>query len=346
MFVDKIPSGRVLSLVLGGIGAWLAVRYLLPVALPFLLGAGIALAAEPVVTLLTRKVKFRRWVAAAVGVSLVFLLLVGSLVVLVAVLVRQAGRLSAVLPELAEVTRDSLGSLEAWLLSLVGRIPGEVGQVLRSTILELFSGSGNMMDGLVERGLGLASRLLTVLTDGALGLITGVLAAYMISVRLPWMKERLGARLERYSAALAEMKRAVVGWLLAQLKLAGMAFGLMALSFWLLRIRHGLLWAAVIALVDAVPILGCGMVLVPWSVVCFLKGQSVRAWGLLGAYALVWLVRSVLEPRLLGKELGLDPLVTLIAIYGGLKLFGFLGMLLAPVLVMVGMRVVTWKRVQ
>ena len=342
--MDKIPLRRLVYLILAAIGLWLGVKYLLPVALPFLLGAVIALAAEPVVGLLTGKVKAPRWLGAAVGVSLVFLLLVGSLVVLVAVLVRQAGRLSAILPELAEATKDSLGSIEAWLLSLAGRVPGEVGHVLRSTILELFSGSGTMMDGLMERGLGLASRLLTVLTDGTLGLITGVLAAYMISIRLPWIKERLGERLERYGAAFVEMKRAVVGWLLAQLKLAGMAFGLLALSFLLLRIRHGILWAGVIALVDAFPILGCGTVLIPWSVVCFLKGQSVRAWGLLGAYALVWLVRSVMEPRLLGKELGLDPLVTLIAIYGGLKLFGFLGMLLAPVLVMVGMRALAWKR--
>ena len=342
--MDKTPSRRGLYLILGAVGLWLGVRYLLPVAIPFLLGALIAFAAERMVGLLAGRLRLPRWAAAGIGVTLVFLLLLGTLVLVIAVLVKQAGRLSVVLPELVEATRDSLGSLEAWLLSLAGRVPGEVGQVLRTGIYELFSGSGTMMDGLMDRALGLASQLITVLTDGALALVTSVLAAYMISVRLPWLRDLVRERLGRFTEAVTQIKGAAVGWLLAQLKLAGMAFGLLLIAFWILRIPYGPVWAGVIALVDAFPILGCGTVLLPWCLVCFLQGQTARALGLLGTYALVWLVRSVLEPRLLGKELGLDPLVTLIAIYGGLKLFGFVGMLLAPVLVMVGMRAVKWER--
>jgi predicted PurR-regulated permease PerM len=92
--------------------------------------------------------------------------------------------------------------------------------------------------------------------------------------------------------------------------------------------------AALITLVDAFPVLGVGTVLVPWSILRFVQNDYVLGIGLLALYAAIWLVRSVLEPRLLGKELGLDPLVTLIAIYAGFRLWGLGGMLLTPILAM------------
>jgi predicted PurR-regulated permease PerM len=73
-------------------------------------------------------------------------------------------------------------------------------------------------------------------------------------------------------------------------------------------------------------------VLLPWALICFLQGQSVRALGLIGIYTTAMLSRSILEPRLVGKQLGLDPLVTLIALYIGYQLWGIGGMLLSPVI--------------
>ena len=86
------------------------------------------------------------------------------------------------------------------------------------------------------------------------------------------------------------------------------------------------------ALVDAFPILGTGTVLVPWSLFSFLQGDYVLAFGLLILYGTTALTRSVLEPRLLGRQLGLDPLITLMALYAGYRLWGIGGMLLAPIL--------------
>ena len=98
----------------------------------------------------------------------------------------------------------------------------------------------------------------------------------------------------------------------------------------LLRIPHGPLWAGVVALVGAFPVLGAGTVLLPWSLICLLQGETARGIGLLGIYAAAALTRSILEPRLVGRQLGLDPLVTLFALYAGYKLAGLAGMLLAP----------------
>ena len=136
------------------------------------------------------------------------------------------------------------------------------------------------------------------------------------------------------------IKDALFGWLWAQLKLAGVALVVLFIGFWALQIPYAPVWAVVVALVDAFPVLGVGTVLIPWSIICLLQGQQVRGIGLLGIYALVWLTRSVLEPKLVGKELGLDPLMTLVAMYAGFKLFGLVGMILSPVLAVAAVRLI------
>ena len=170
-----------------------------------------------------------------------------------------------------------------------------------------------------------------------LGLITGIISAYMISARMPnlrawWQQHQPPRWTERWQPILLSLKQSISGLLLAELKLAALAFGIMAAGFWILRVPQWYVTAFWIAIVDAFPILGVGTVLLPWALVCFLQQQTVRGMGILAVYAVVWLSRSILEPKLVGKGLGLDPLATLIAIYAGWKLWGIAGMLLAPIL--------------
>lgn len=330
------------ALVLAGgiLGGWFLIRYALPVLFPFLLGAGLALAAEPMVGLLDRKLKMKRWLASGIGVSGVFLLLLALLVLLTALLFRQAGRLTAIVPELAESVQLGMGSLEEWMLRSASAAPQSIRNVISRTVTGVFS-DGTALVGQVAGTLpGILSRVFGHVTSGVLSLATAVLAAFMISAKLPQLREFFRQRIpaswkKQYLPALKGLRRAVVGWLTAQLKLTVVVMGLLMISFWLLKIPHGPFWAAVISLVDALPVLGCGVVLVPWSLICLVQGSRLQAIGLLGTYALVWLARSVLEPRLLGKELGLDPLVTLLSIYAGYQLLGLAGMLLAPLIALI-----------
>ena len=86
------------------------------------------------------------------------------------------------------------------------------------------------------------------------------------------------------------------------------------------------------AVVDAIPILGTGTVLVPWALVSLLQKESLKAIGLLCTYGAAAITRTVLEPKLVGRHLGLDPLTTLIALYAGYRFWGVLGLLLTPIL--------------
>ena len=319
----------------GLLGGWIFLKYGLPVLLPFFIGAGLALAAEPLVGLLGRRLP--RVAASGIGVTVVFVLLITLLMLLAAFIIREAGQLARIMPDLVDSTRQGLGSLREWLLELSEKAPEGMRPVLEGSVVRLFSGSDATMDRFTDRLLGVAAAVLGWIASSALTVATAVLAAFMISAKLPRMRKWLQDRLpeawgERYLPAVKGLKQTLTGWLTAQLKLSGITMVLLLVGFWALQIPHGPVWAVGVALVDAFPVLGTGTVLIPWSLICLLQGETVRGAGLLGLYAVVWLVRSVMEPRLLGKELGLDPLVTLIAMYAGYKLLGLVGMILSPLL--------------
>ena len=323
--------------VIGFAGGILFLQYLLPLLLPFLLGAALALSAEPLVRFLCDKLRLKRPLATGVGISAAFSFLVSVVLVLAAFALRQIKNLAGFLPELESTLQLGMATADRTLRNLTGRVPGELGVVLTRNVDSLISGG----DGLISRATAflvkLASGVLSHVPGSAIAIATGIISSFMISAKLPAIRTRLGQLIsaEKMAPVMTganRLKTALLGWLKAQAKLSAVTFGLMLFGFFLLRIPRAPLWAVTVALVDAFPILGTGAILVPWSIFSFLQGDTLPAFGLLGLYAAAALSRSILEPRFLGKHLGLDPLVTLMALYVGFRLWGILGMIVAPML--------------
>lgn len=335
--MTHFPLRKTLTALLLLLGCWLGLRFLLDTATPFLLAIPLALAAEPLVKTLQKRLKLPRGIASALGVVLVLTLTVLLVATLFALLIRELGSLAGIMPDLEQAALSGLDSLEGWLLGLARKAPKGVGAVLTHGVEGMFSNSSALLDQASSKLLALASGLLKSLPDSALGLGTWVLATFMLSSRLPKIRQWLVSQLpeswhQRIAPSLSALKKTLGRWLLAQGKLVLITFSLLTAGFLFLRIDHALLWAAAVCLVDILPILGTGTVLIPWSLVCFLQGDTFLALGILGIYTMITLVRSVLEPRFVGKGLGLDPLLTLLAIYVGYRLWGLLGMLIAPLL--------------
>lgn len=314
---------------------FLGVRYLLPLIFPFLVAAVLALAAEPIVRFLCVRLRLCRSLASCIGVAMSFSFLVLVILLLLGFAVRELRELSGILPELENAVRSGMGSLSDWLLSLAGRSPQGIRSLLTRNVTSLFSSGSALLDRATDFLLRLASGILSQVPDSALGLGTAIIASFMISAKLPKLRELFrrhvsAARLKPLLDVLKNVKSVIAGWLKAQLKLACVTFLVSAAGLFLLKVPYAPLWAALLCIVDAFPILGTGTVLVPWSIVSFLQGDRVLAFGLLALYGAAVVTRSVLEPRLVGKQLGLDPLVTLIAFYVGYRLFGLPGMLLSP----------------
>lgn len=339
---------KLIRIFLTFLAVWAVIRYLLPLFLPFLLGAALALAAEPVVRFAQVRCRLPRAAAAGFGVCGTFLLLGTLLILLLALVVRELGMLASIVPDLGEGVFRGLSLLQKWLLNAVSAMPQAVQPLLSGAVSDLFSGSTQLLGRVSSSAIALASNVLGKLPGSALSIGTGILASFMISAKLPRIKGWIAPRLPkswhtRILPALKDLKDAALGWLKAQLRLSLITYGIVCLGLLLLRISYAPVWALAVALVDAIPILGTGTILLPWSLICLLQGDGARAIGLLGLYAVAMLSRSALEPKLVGRQLGLDPLVTLIALYVGFRLWGVLGMLFAPLLAMLSLRLAAFS---
>lgn len=344
--MSQSPLKKMLLFLTAAVVFWLTARQLLPIAMPFLLAALLALAAEPLVSVFQKRMKLPRAAATGIGVCITLVLLVLVVMVLGALALRQLKSLAGVVPDLEDTAMQGLSSMQSWLLGLVANAPEAVQPIVTRSVENLFSSGTNFLDQLSAKLLSLASGVVSRLPDSALGVGTWLLASFMISAKLPDIRRWITSHLpdswrDKHLPTLQRLKKSVLGWLLAQCKLMGITFLILGVGFFILQIRHALLWAAVVSLVDALPVLGTGMVLIPWSLVCLLQGETVRAVGLLGVYIASALTRSIMEPKLIGKQLGLDSLVTLIAMYAGYCLWGIAGMILAPLLAVTATQLLT-----
>jgi predicted PurR-regulated permease PerM len=209
---------------------------------------------------------------------------------------------------------------------------------------EGFTDSQALLGKVATAAAGSVAAWVGKLSRWAVQLGTAILAGFMLSARLPSIKNWIYSKLPKAQngvRALQASKQALLGWGKAQLKLMALCYGVVSTGLYIIGIKNGFLIGAFVALVDAIPMLGTGTVLLPWALFQFLQGQTYKGVGLCLIFLLSFLLRAFLEPRLVGKQIGLDPLMALVAIYLGFQIWGIFGMLLFPVLGAVGKNVWT-----
>ena len=322
-------------LFVGGLGLWVFFAVLLPWLLPFLIALALAWLMERPVRLLVRKFHLKRWIAAALCTLALILLLCGGLwLILWRVgyeLALLLGRLPTLLAGLPTMGRG----VERWAYRFIVALPLQFQDFFQEALVNFISQGialpGRFYDALAK----LVGRTAAALPSVGLFLFTTALATYFSSASRPELMAFLRRQVpERRRAALDEAKAILRGafghWLRAQGLLMLITFGLLTAGFLLLRVDLALLLAALVALVDALPVFGTGTVLIPWAAFSLLSGNWRFAVGLVALYALVSFFRSLLEPRLVGRRVGLHPLAALLAMYVGFSALGVPGMIGAP----------------
>lgn len=188
-----------------------------------------------------------------------------------------------------------------------------------------------------------AASLPNLLLTAVFTLAATVLLTSQRSEILGFVRRQLPPRLlEAVRKLRSYLTDALAGWFKAQGILAAVTFVLLLAGFFFLRVQGAVLLAFVIALLDALPVLGAGVFLIPWALVELLLGYPGRAAGFALLYAAVVAVRNLLEPHVVGKQIGLHPFVSLVSFYIGWRLAGIWGMLLAPCLVLILVKLQEW----
>ncbi len=334
-----------------GIGAaalaaalWFAARFVLPLLAPFLGALALAAAMEGAVKLLMRRGLPRR---AASAVMTLFAL--GLSAALPALVIGRLGELlssfASLVPSLAAALGEKLTALEELAARSLASLPEGFPSSLRTALHAAEASLGELPARLSGRLLTLAAATAQNAPGILLFLISFFLGTYFFSASWPallgFVRERLSEPARRRLEELAaDLRGSFGGWLRAQLILAGMTFVELLGLFLLLRVRAAAPLAALTALVDALPVFGTGIVLVPWALGELLLGELGRGLALLFGWGLGMLARNLLQARLLGDQIGIHPLVSLISLYMGWRVWGVWGMLVFPLLFAVLQRLV------
>lgn len=135
---------------------------------------------------------------------------------------------------------------------------------------------------------------------------------------------------------LLRIKEYIVGTLFVCIRsyalIMSITFVELSIGFTIIGIPNSILIAFIISIFDILPVLGTGGIMIPWTVISALQGNYSQAIGLLAIYLFVTVIRNILEPKIVGSQIGLHPIVTLICMFVGAQLFGILGLFGFPIL--------------
>lgn len=326
-------------LAVGGLGAWLVLRFLLPWTLPFLIALGLSSLLERPVQLLMNRLHLCRTPAAALCTTLLAAMLMGGLLLAGWRLWYEFHLFLTRLPTLLSGLPSLGEKVEDWSYRFIIAAPPSLQPFLQDSLGELTARStalgGELYSALVKG----AATVLSALPDAALFLFTTGLATFFMSARRPallsfFRRQAPPAWRPALRNGLLRLKSVLGCWLRAQGLLMLITCCELSVGFLALGVDYPLLLAALTALVDALPVFGTGTVLFPWALGELLAGRTTLALGLLLLYLLASAVRSLLEPRLVGARVGLPPLAALLAMYAGFRAFGVAGMILSPLAAM------------
>ena len=324
-----------LYLALLAAALWLFFSVLLPWVLPFLLALGLAWALERPVGLLIRRFHLRRWVASALCTLALAVLLCGGIGLLLWRAGYELALLLGRLPTfLAGLPQIGLG-LERWAYRFVVALPLQFQSIAQDALSQLISHGIALPNRLYDTLAHWAGGWITALPGVVLFLFTATLATYFSSATRPaltaFLLRQIPSKWQSVWAQSGGILRSSLGhWLRAQGLLMAITFCILSVGLLALRVEAPILLAGLIALVDALPIFGTGTVLFPWAALSGMSGNWKEAMCLLALYGVVWLSRSLLEPKLMGARAGLPPLAALFAMYLGFSSLGVPGMILAP----------------
>ncbi len=315
---------------------WISVRWLTPFLLAFVTAA-----------LLQRPV---RWLTDRTGASRGFL--AGVLVVLTVALAaavaggvgwwvwRQAvallsdeTRIRAVADRLAA----AWNTVAQWVEQRLGSLSPSVAEALRGMTEDV----APIGEWLLTAAGGVVRFATRSLPSMAFSFLVWMIATVFITADYRRIVNALTRHLPPRAAAVAADLRDLCGGTVKQMAraylcLMGVTFLELCVGLWLLRVQGAVWIAALIALVDILPVLGVGSVLLPWAGVAALNGDGRFALCLLALYLIITAIRNLLEPRLISRRVGLPPIVTLLCLYVGWTWFGLVGLLFLPFAVTVG----------
>lgn len=307
-------------------------KYALPVLFPFLVAFSISIILRHPVDFISKHLKINR---KFVGV-LLLLLLYGSIsfvfIFFGTKLFRYIGELFQKLPEIYTT------NIEPALNIIIYKIQDIIPEL--NVVLDLENISKyimNIINSISLSAVNLIASIATKIPSFLVKFIFAIIASFLCTLDYYKVTGFIMRQFpERVQEIIINVKQNIFGTILKFIKaysiLMFVTFIQLSIGLTIFNIPNAITLAVIFSMLDVLPAIGVGGLLIPWSIIEFIKGNYDLAIGLLVIYGIISIVRSILEPKVIGKQIGLNPLITLTSMFLGAEILGFFGIFIFPII--------------
>lgn len=314
---------------------WVAFKYLFPIILPFLLGFGVA----ALVNWISSKIKCKQLVV-CIAITVLIYGVVGLIIgfgVLKVFSAIYAGVLS--LPTLYKnEVYPVIETVYGNFTEIVKELDPDMMTVIETIKSSLYDTLSGVLSTAFAKIAGFVTGIVSSVPSFFISTVIMIVSTFYFIVDY---NKILGlfhkSAPQKVKNVVGEIKYYLCNTLLVVIRsyaiIMILTFTELSLMFWVAGIKHPFLIAGIIAVFDILPILGTGGIMLPWAIIAIISGDFILGIKLIVIYVIVTVVRNYVEPRIVGVQLGLHPIVTLISMFIGLRLFGFIGLFGVPIVI-------------
>lgn len=316
---------------------FLVFKYLIGLIWPFFLAFIFAWLLRPLIRVMTEKWRMQYNLSAAICLVLFFLVAGGILTAIIFRIISTASDAVAAIPTLyTETIEPGLTRGLVKVEELLQRISPEMYTAVDDALGNVISSISSAVGTFSVKAVTVVSGWVTKLPSLLLSLLICLIATVFMAMDFPGIKafvlRQIPAKTRRIITETMESLKNVIfrfgkGYLIVMV----ITFSEILLGLLVVRQKNAVLIAAAIAIFDIFPIVGAGMILAPWAIITLISGELGKGLGLLALWIIVIVVRQIIEPRIVGRSVGLHPLVTLMSMFIGTKLFGGIGLFGLPI---------------
>ncbi|KAA8501732.1 sporulation integral membrane protein YtvI [Mediterraneibacter catenae] len=309
---------------------WNLIRFFMP----FVIGWIIAAIASPLVNWLEKRLKIVKKLGSALIVILVLAAIILALYFGISRLASEISDLIRNFPDMYAQLEIGLRQIGDTLSGIFERLPTGIQNGWKTVVQNLDQYMGNLVSNMSEPTVMAAGNIAKSVPYYLISFIVAVLSAYFFIVEreevLAWMKRVSPESVQkRMTLVIDNLRYAVGGYFKAQFKIMGIVFLILLVGLGILGTGYFVLVAFLIAFLDFLPFFGTGTAMIPWAVYEFFMGDYKMTVALIVIYVITQAVHQLLQPKLVGDSVGLNPLVTLFLLYIGYRMGGILWMILA-----------------
>lgn len=320
---------------------FVAIKYGLIWFMPFVIGFAVASILKPLISFLSKKLHINRKPLSAIVVLLFYAIVVGLLILLGTRLFISMKELFLKLPDMySSSIEPAVYNMFSNIESILGRLDPALVKDIEAITISFSNSLGSVISSVSSTVIGSIYSIFSSIPSFFITVIISIISSFFFTIDYTRITTFIVRQFSpKVRDIIFDVKHYIVGTLFKFIKaysiLMALTFLELSLGFFILRIENGVTIAAIIALLDILPILGTGGILIPWVIIELIRGNIYLALGLATLYMLITVVRNILEPKIVGAQVGMHPIVMLICMFVGVKVFGFIGLFILPAIAII-----------